>query len=63
MGFFSNLFKSKKEKEIETIFNRINLILNSDEEQNKLLPEALKKIATQVLQIQYLELLVILVIQ
>ncbi len=43
MRFFSNLFKSKKEKEIETIFNRINLILNSDEEQNKLLPEALKK--------------------
>lgn len=44
MGFFSNLFKSKKEKELEAIFNKINLILNSDEEQNKLLPKALEKI-------------------
>lgn len=47
MGFFSNLFKSKEQRELEAIYEKIGLLLNSDEAQNKLIPEYFKNMYDQ----------------
>lgn len=47
MGFFSNLFKSKEQRELEAIYEKIELLLNSDEAQNKLIPEHFKSMYDQ----------------
>lgn len=39
MGFFSNLFKSSEDKEMEKIYKRIYQFLNNDELQNQNIPE------------------------